>query len=273
MKKSALILILSLTALISVQGTGHPDSSQDSLGDFHSLSIEVPAKTELVRGSRCTVDITMSEGHTSQLDVYTDRGTLIIRSRGGWIRKSDEISIRITMPRWETIKLNSSGILSSTDYWNLDYALIRNTGSGEINIQGLNAMKMECRASGSGRIRIEELATELSTEIHISGSGDYLGSNIRTDELVIKQTGSGSLRSGISVEKLSASLSGSGDLRVSGRCGRANLQTTGSGKILGDRLDSHEAWIRISGSGDVLLRDGVRLREIRMTGSGTFRSL
>ena len=277
MKKYSLFFMILLVFGLNLNAFGHSEysdhSRRDRLGHFESVSINVPAQTELVMGNSSSVDIQMSEKTARNIEVYTDRGTLIIKSKGGsWIRRADQIKIKITMPYWESLRITSSGNFSSDDMWKLDHVLIRNSGSCDIDLNGIHAKRFECRASGSGDIDIDDLYVD-KTSIVTTGSGNYRIGTVKTDSLTVELTGSGDFSAEMTTDQFTARTTGSGKIIAAGRCDRVDLQTTGSGGIHAENLAADEAYIRTTGSGDITLKDGAHLKEIRMTGSGTFRSI
>jgi Putative auto-transporter adhesin, head GIN domain len=278
MKKYSLIIMILLVFGLNLNAFGHNETNsgttQSRLGDFESVAIHVPAQTELIKGNSSSVDIQMSEKTARNIEVYTDRGILVIKSKGNsWIRKSDQLKITITMPYWESIRVTASGYFHSEENWKLDHPLIRNTGSCDIELKGIDADKLEYRGSGSGDLSIADLNTSYETEIVTTGSGNSHVSMIKSESFSVELTGSGDFRGGMDTESFTAKTTGSGKIIASGRCERVDLQSTGSGGIFAEDLSADEAYVRTTGSGDIILKDGAHLKEIRMTGSGTFRSI
>lgn len=273
------MILLAAALQLSAYGQGDPGydgnpGSREKLGSFDSVAIHIRAETELIRGSKNSVDIQMSERAARNIDVYNDRGTLVIKARNGyWVRKDDSVKIRITMPRWESVKMTASGKLYSSDRWDLDYALIRNSGSCEIRLDSLDTDRLNFRGSGSGDIRFGELIVQDDIEMTSTGSGDIDADYLECENLSLHLTGSGDFSAQLDTEIFTARTTGSGMIIASGSCFRADFNTTGSGGVSAEDLDAEEAYIRITGSGDTTLKDGAHLKEIRMTGSGTFRSL
>lgn len=278
MKKYSLIIMILLVFCLNLNASGHNEpnsaSTRNRLGDFESVAIHVPAQTELIKGNSSSVDIQMSEKTARNIEVYTDRGTLVIKSKGNsWIRKSDQLKITITMPYWESIRVTDSGYFHSDENWKLDHTLIRNTGSCDIELNSIDAEKLEYRGSGSGDLSISDLNTSYESEIVTTGSGNSSVSIIKSDSLSVELTGSGDFRGEMNTESFTAKTTGSGKINASGRCERVDLQSTGSGGIFAEDLSADEAYVRTTGSGDIILKDGAHLKEIRMTGSGSFRSI
>jgi len=272
MKKYILFVIIASSVLTGLAAYGQEDRTP-RLGNFDGVSIQVPAQTVIVRGRESGLDMDMSESTARKVDIFNDRGTLVIKPRGGaWLRRSDAIRIRITMPEWHSLSVSASGSLRSEDSWTSDDVKIRSTGSCDIFLNSLTVRSAELSLSGSGNVSMNRIDAGQTLSAHSTGSGNILIQETDASTMEIRLTGSGDLNGSVEAGQLEARLSGSGNVRISGHTGSADLQTTGSGDIDGDRLMADEAVIKITGSGNVSLSDGSRIKEIRMTGSGVFRS-
>ncbi|MDA3955310.1 DUF2807 domain-containing protein, partial [Oceanispirochaeta sp.] len=258
MKKFSLVFMILMMGLCTLSAYGQNDSESPApLGSFDSIAIHIPAQTEIIRGPDTSVDIDMPEKVARHIEVYNDRGTLTIRSTGGsWIKNSDTVKIRIAMPYWESLKLSSSGIIRSEDSWNSSTALIRTSGSGDIILNNLKAGSAEFSTSGSGDISLNSLDSKGPVLIHSTGSGTIFIPESSASTLEVKLTGSGDFEGSTRSGALLARLSGSGRMRISGFVENADLQTTGSGEIDGSGLMAEDAFMKITGSGHVNLKDG-----------------
>jgi len=272
MKKYTILFFIFLSVLTSLTAYGQVDRTP-RIGTFDSVSIRIPAQTIIVRGREESLDIDMSDNTARKVDIYNDRGTLVIKSKSGTrVRRSDAIKIRITMPYWNSLSLSASGSLRSNDVWSSDEANIKITGSCDITLGTIESRSTAITLSGSGNLILKKLESRDSQTINSTGSGDILIQDMSSDRTEIKITGSGDMGSTLETDHLEARLTGSGSLKVSGHANLADLQSTGSGGINGSGLRADEANVKITGSGDVYLHDDSHIREIRMTGSGVFRS-
>jgi len=272
MKKYALLFIIAASAVCSLSAYGQEDRIP-RLGSFHSVSIQIPAQTVIIQGKHQALDMDMSESTARKVDIFNDRGTLVIKSKGAaWLRRSDSVKIMITMPSWESLNVTASGSLRSEEFWIGENMKIRTTGSCDVFLNSIEALTADILVSGSGNISLNHVNAKKELNVSSTGSGNILVQELTASDAGIKLTGSGDMSSSLDVGYLKATLTGSGDLRISGQASQAELQTTGSGDIDGAGLKAEEATVKITGSGDVSLRDDSRIKEIRMTGSGVFRS-
>lgn len=105
-------------------------------------------------------------------------------------------------------------------------------------------------------------------ELRLSGSGEIMGQNtIRGNALTINISGSGEADLKAEVEEMEASISGSGEMELAGQTEQLNVRISGSGEMNSLAMESMEAEVQVSGSGDCLLfvRDFL---EVRISGSG-----
>ena len=104
--------------------------------------------------------------------------------------------------------------------------------------------------------------------VHISGSGDVMGQNtIAAGELDLKISGSGNIKMDVKTTQLMSSASGSGDMELSGSSNITKLSVSGSGTIKSYGLESQNADVSVSGSGDCMLTVKNNLYA-HLTGSG-----
>jgi Putative auto-transporter adhesin, head GIN domain len=102
----------------------------------------------------------------------------------------------------------------------------------------------------------------------LSGSGDAIGSGLRTDRLDVAISGAGDLSlTDLQASALALRIAGSGDVRLSGRAAKFSAAISGSGDIDADGLESDEMSVRIAGSGDVHIGAPATL-DVSIAGSG-----
>lgn len=95
--------------------------------------------------------------------------------------------------------------------------------------------------------KIEVTVTDLK-EVRLSGSGDIVITKVDTDFLEL-------------------TLSGSGDIYAEGKADEVELSISGSGNIDTRDLIAHDAYVKVSGSGDIKLFAD-KMINARVTGSG-----
>lgn len=110
-------------------------------------------------------------------------------------------------------------------------------------------------------------------ELSISGSGDMISeSAIKTDEMELNVSGSGSLRiTNLSAREVDAEVTGSGDIIVGGQSAEGSeldATITGSGNIKAEGFAVNEATVHITGSGSASV-NVLKELETNITGSGS----
>ncbi len=126
--------------------------------------------------------------------------------------------------------------------------------------------------SGSNKKRVNIYITAKTlTNLTVSGSGDMkVEGTIKTPDLKITVSGSGSLLLGAEAVKLFATVSGSGNITLSGDAQFAELTTSGSGNLAASNLKSKNAVVTVSGSGNTSLFAENTLKAT-LSGSGNIK--
>ena len=104
--------------------------------------------------------------------------------------------------------------------------------------------------SGSGIFKNIDTITAPVFESRISGSGKMEG-NIECSEYSARISGSGKINGAIECDNYSVVISGSGKITVYGNSNNVDISIRGSGKFDGNELNTKNATVNISGSGNV----------------------
>lgn len=105
--------------------------------------------------------------------------------------------------------------------------------------------------------------------LHVSGSGDMLVmTRVKTDNLKLKVSGSGSLKAEVDAGSVHADISGSGNMVVRGAMKSLESNISGSGRLEVNAAIAGHAAFALSGSGDVLAQGKADELEARISGSG-----
>jgi hypothetical protein len=102
------------------------------------------------------------------------------------------------------------------------------TGSGDVDVSGLNAQQFAAVLPGSGRIVVSGIAQ--SVDARLSGSGQLKLSDLRAQDVAAEVSGSGDVAVYAS-QTLDAKVSGSGSIRYAGNPAQVNRDVSGSGSI------------------------------------------
>jgi len=178
------------------------------------------------------------------------------------LTQGDEQSIVIRAERDVLQKLKTEvrgGELIISSKWN-----IRQAEAPEIFITITKVRSL--KISGSGEIKGEERIFSKDLELGISGSGDIL-LELKAEQLHTKVSGSGNMSLELEAKYVTTHISGSGDIEMVGLSGSLETRISGSGSLTALDLETREATIRISGSGNcrVHVRDTL---DVRISGSG-----
>jgi hypothetical protein len=105
--------------------------------------------------------------------------------------------------------------------------------------------------------------------VKISGSGDVITTNhfSGNEDLDLNISGSGTIKLDIEADDITGRISGSGNINLTGKADQAEFVISGSGNFHAEDLESNNAKVRISGSGDIFLNANDYL-EASVSGSG-----
>jgi Putative auto-transporter adhesin, head GIN domain len=105
----------------------------------------------------------------------------------------------------------------------------------------------------------------------VSGSGNFTGSNLKSDNLLMDISGSGNINiKDIVAKEIKADLSGSGDIEIGGTAEKATCDLSGSGGVDSKNLKTKDVVATISGSGNINCNAEATL-EAEVSGSGNIR--
>ena len=107
--------------------------------------------------------------------------------------------------------------------------------------------------------------------IGASASGSVVMQKINSDKLKIETTGSGSITvNGITANACTVAISGSGSITTSGTADNQQVTGSGSGSYKGENLQSKNATVNLSASGQAFVRVSDAL-DASVSGSGSIR--
>lgn len=87
--------------------------------------------------------------------------------------------------------------------------------------------------------------------VAISGSGDVVGSSIKSGELRLSIDGSGDVRlTQVSTGNMAVNVSGSGDVTLAGKSDKLSISISGSGDVQTRDMQADDVSVSIAGSGD-----------------------
>jgi len=243
--------IFSLFWVMDASAYGQAEKEQltkrFNLGEFDGIINTTSADLIISRGNSFSIEAEASQEFLSRLELQVQNGNLRIKTK----------SIRFGIGR----DLGRSRIYITLPA----LETLKLTGSGNAHLEDVfEGESFNLNITGSGDA---DMILEADTlDATLTGSGDALiQGSFGSGEIRI--TGSGNMELEGFMDQLNATLTGSGDLKASNlQTANADLTITGSGNINVNIEDELSA--RITGSGDIHYSGNPRLGELRTTGSG-----
>jgi hypothetical protein len=163
-----------------------------------------------------------------------------------------------TVPKGDRLVITTEGSYRTSNPVHITYTVpqltdLRVSGSGRMNVTGLNGAPLRVRQSGAGRL---ELAGEVSgLDVHSSGAGRLDAEQLHARNANIEASGAGRVSVGdVRGDYASVSTSGAGEVTVAGAVRSLTARVSGSGTANLERLASEQADLKTSGAGDIRAR-------------------
>lgn len=201
--------------------------------------------------------------------LHAQWGTKNISGNGQVITKtiqtSDYDGLSVAGNFYVTLVEGNEGTLTLTGESNLLEQVIVEVEGNNLHIKTDN--KINLKPSRGMKIEVTVPVEHLS-KIALAGSGEIKNNfNLRADELSVQLAGSGDIKLNLQATELDASVAGSGDMILNGKVSNLKGNIAGSGTVDASRLDTDNASISISGSGDYHVNCSGELKA-RVSGSG-----
>jgi len=216
---SALLALLGFAAISGLQsckkvGKGPVVSEERNVSGFQEVQSEVGGDVYINRGPDYKMVV---EGPADVLDVLSTEvngDRLIIRIKNGVFVSGKKLNIHITMPHLTGMQLNGSGNMEMLDTLIARDLSLKISGSGNLNLQHVEAENIQAKISGSGGLNIAT-GSARSEVLETSGSGSMNLLNLQAEQVDIKISGSGNTRVFVT-DYLKAKISGSGNIYYKG---------------------------------------------------------
>ncbi len=208
------------------EASGRQDQRDFEVGAFRSITLFGPHDVNVMVGSAPSVRAEGDSTALDGLDIRVEDGVLHIGTKRGWSWRGPggRVAIRVTVPTLEGASVTGSGDLD-IDRVEAERFSASVTGSGDLEIGALRTREAELSVTGSGGIDIDGSAEQAS--VTVTGSGDADLESFETRRANVRIAGSGdiSLRA---TESVSGTILGSGDVTVRGGA-TCSVSRTGSG--------------------------------------------
>jgi hypothetical protein len=219
-------LLLLTTSCGFFRDAGTQTTQQRTIDGVTAVRLLTSGDLSITVGETESLTVTAGSNQLTGLTSQVIDGTLILDNKAASIAGST-ISYALTVPPLASLELSGSGNANGVGVLTGD-AQVSATGSGEASLSGLDLSSVVVDLSGSGNVQLAGTAT--SQHVTVSGSGDYVGSGLATQQAEIQVTGSGNAEVNVTGH-LTATASGSGNITYTGNPAQVDRDSTGSGDI------------------------------------------
>lgn len=190
----------------SIKGSGDIVTEDREVDDFTRIKLSGSFDIYVETGKDLSLTVTFDDNLIDLITTEVRGKTLRIDSEGSFSSRKG-CKIHITVPDLQEVSLS---------------------GSGDVEVYGLDNDFFELSISGSGDADLEGKVEEL--EVKVSGSGDIDARELVAQDVYAKVSGSGDITV-TAMQKLDARVYGSGDITYYGDPDRVKRSISGSGDI------------------------------------------
>jgi hypothetical protein len=230
MKYFFLILLSSaiFISCASVTGNGNVIKENRDVSGFRGVKTSGSIDVEIKSGDQYQVTVQNDENLLPYVITEIRDGVLNIHYKDGFSMIRDHAKVFVTCPTIEKLvtsgsaDIKSSGVISNTNQIE-----ISTSGSGDINAE-VDAPSIRATSSGSGDLTLSGRTKDF--ECRISGSGDANCADLKSENAVIRVSGSSNVHVFASVN-LKVNVAGSGDVFYGGNPTSPEIHISGSGTV------------------------------------------
>ncbi len=242
-------LFISFSACKKIVATGPTVTETRNVDYFSQVYSYIPGDVYIKIGTSQDIIIEGQQNIIDEIETGVENGKLFIRNKNNHpIKDWGNLKVYITVTVCNGISLRGSGNISTQSDLNATNIDLSLTGSGNLQIQGIESTNTYISLTGSGNIELDNLKTyntesELTGSGHvnikaqktekqkvkITGSGDFNARHLESQTADINITGSGNATVW-ATQTLNANIAGSGSITYYGTPA-VNISITGTGKI------------------------------------------
>lgn len=244
----AIALIATLTLLcsactISVEKVDSSNTIEKTFNVTEFRGIEANSGINVIYkiADEPSVKVTASENCMKKLNVFVDKkGVLHLtcdeRGKDNQsvvinFSKNSNITAYVSGPSLSSVKIYGSGEFECNDSMQTENMLILVSGSGEVDMNSVEATNLGIQIQGSGDVELKNAFTE-NANLTITGSGDINSRLIKTNKTNVHIAGSGDVELDFAdCNTASVEIAGSGDIKLSGSLRNLEKDIAGSGEI------------------------------------------
>lgn len=208
------------------RGGGDIISRELFLDEFDRIELNLPAKVILTQGEQQEVIVEGYENIIERIELDVSDDLWVIETRR-CVRDIDDLTIFITLPAYEELRIAGSGEIISETILEVDDIELYIAGSGDIDL-GLAADDIDAKVAGSGNIYLEGGADQVDLEV--SGSGSVKAFELTCEQADVRIVGSGDVEISVNTE-LDVRIAGSGNVYYRGNP-VIDVNISGSGNVI-----------------------------------------
>lgn len=214
-----------------IKGEGPIETRTIELASFNKVSLLGIDHVTIKQGETQEINISGHPNIIDELNTNISDQHWEIRLRDGCYNNAD-LDIEITIPNLKAASLVGSGKIMVEDFSDQENQSFVLSGSGDIDISGnTGTRELTFSITGSGNIHCSKSFSDLeSVNLNISGSGDYEGFPLQSDNYEVILSGSGNANL-YAENKLNGNITGSGNINYKGSP-EINVTVTGSGRVI-----------------------------------------
>lgn len=212
----------------SISGNGNVRDENRDISNFSQIKTSGSIDVEIKSGDQYQVKVHNDENLLPYMITEIENGVLNIHYKDGYSIMNDHAKVFVTAPNIKKIVTSGSADITSDGVISDPNKIELNTsGSGDIKMQ-VDAPSVKATSSGSGDITLSGRTKDFDCKI--SGSGDAMCSNLKSENAVVRVSGSSDVHVFSSVS-LKVNVTGSGDVYYGGNPSSPEIHITGSGTV------------------------------------------
>jgi len=221
---AALTLLIFTSCGDRVRGNGNEKTETRSVAVAKEIAMSGSFNVILIEGNNSSVEVTADENILPYIETVVEGDRLVIKNRDNvWLKYKNEVVVRVTMPKYEKLKMSGSGNLSTQGkISNNDFISLSVSGSGDVDMI-VNTPSFQVKQSGSSDIKVSGETADV--EVSTSGSGNYDGIGLLAEDVKVSISGSADIKV-FADATLDIKISGSGNVEYKGN---ATVKTAKSG--------------------------------------------
>ncbi len=241
-------MLMSACGLAFIPGSGKISSDTRHVSGFDKVVFSAPGQMNLTQGDREGLEIETDDNLLQYIHTSVQGQTLYI-----------DVTPGINLVPTDRIRYNLN--VKALKAFNLE-------GSARVESASLEGSQFELNLDGSGDIALGDVKVD-ALNFNLDGSGSLELETLTARKVTLGLNGSGKgTLSGLNADELQAEINGSGEYILKGKVTRQSLQAIGSGGYDAQRLESQQAKITITGSGDSKVW-ATQVLNVSIFGSGT----